>query len=100
MLPAGDLELVAESTAQNLEMPKGLSWTLTCNGAREPLAELVVEPGDYVRQSISGTFSVPAEGCATQRRQLQTGVIAPSMRYRYGGTLIVNRIAVRPPDAF
>jgi tetratricopeptide (TPR) repeat protein len=95
MLPTGAYELLTESTTRGLETPKGLTWTVTCMSARAPLAALVVEPGRYDRRPASIAFNVPAEGCEAQRLRLSTGVVAPSMRYRYEGSLIVHRTAVR-----
>ncbi|MEF2554206.1 hypothetical protein VQ042_23220 [Aurantimonas sp. A2-1-M11] len=99
MLPPGDLELSTESTARSLETPKGLFWEITCSGSREPLIVMSVEPGRYDHSEVSVRFSVPATGCQTQQLTLSTGVIAPSMRYRYDGSLIVHRISVRQTDA-
>lgn len=95
MLPAGVYELSTKSSARSLETPKGLTWTVTCASARTTLAELVVEPGRYDQQLTSTAFDVPEEGCEGQRLRLSTGVVAPSMRYRYEGTLTVHEIGVR-----
>ncbi|MBB4004838.1 tetratricopeptide repeat protein [Aurantimonas endophytica] len=95
MLPPGDLEMVAEITTQGLVTPKGLSWTVTCERNRQTLGELVVEPGNHERRSASASIKVPPAGCDMQWLRLSTGVVAPSMRYRYGGSLTVHRLAVR-----
>lgn len=99
MLPPGNLELFAESSARALETPKGLFWTITCSGGREPLIVMPAEPGRDDHKQVSAEFVVPTTQCQTQQLVLSTGVIAPSMRYRYDGSLIVHRLAVRQSDA-
>jgi hypothetical protein len=92
-LPFGGYELSVVASATGLKAPKGLFWSVRCEGGGE-LARLDVPEGTYRARTVTIGFSVGNERCAGQRLSLDTGVNNQSQRARYQGKVRFEQVAI------
>ncbi len=80
-------------SADNLNVPSGLHWKLSCgNGAL--LAEIDVPPGTYEPRQLSRSFQTPERQCPFQIIELSTGENTSSWRNRYSGTVRFHELSI------
>lgn len=85
-MPPGNYSLLLEASAQQLQLPKGLFWSLRCVDGGEQLARLDIADGSYERRIFRVEATVPT-ACSTQILSLDTDLIAESWRHRYSGQI-------------
>jgi len=83
-IPPGDYSLSLDASALELELPKGLFWSLRCTDGGRQLARLDIPDGSYERKVFRTDVTVPP-ACATQSLSLDTDLVAESWRHRYSG---------------
>lgn len=84
LLPPGNYHLSAEYKA-DLTSERGLKWSVTCHGDREPLGESPSSTGfQPIWKELEFAFAVPDTNCNVQTLKLELDARSASERFAYG----------------
>ncbi len=93
-MPPGRYTLAIRSSGSGLKLPKGLFWSLRCNGAQE-LARIPVEESSYRDVEATAEFTIEQQTCPLQNLKLQSGLTTDSWKFRYEGLLEISSVSIR-----
>lgn len=93
-LPPGSYRFSLEASGTGLKLPKDLFWTLNCVNPAAGRARLAIPEGSYPGTVLETDFTIEPGTCPLQLLRLETGLIAESWRYRYSGTLAMQRLHI------
>jgi hypothetical protein len=96
-LTPGAYRIEMDYASVDLKTPEPLQLTISCKNGNTALDALDFESGTSTGRTASADFSVPPEGCDLQRIEIVGANLPLSWRYRYEGTLFLDRIQILRP---
>jgi hypothetical protein len=96
-LTPGAYRLRVDSGSVDLRTPEPVKLSISCPNGNVTLGALDFESGTSTGRTASLDFSVPPAGCDLQRIETVGPNLPLSWRYRYEGTLFLDRIQILRP---
>ena len=93
-LTPGAYKIEVDYASVDLKTPEPLQLTISCTNGNVALGVLDFESGTSTGRTASLDFSVPPDGCDLQRIETVGANLPLSWRYRYEGTLFLDRIRI------